>query len=135
MNSMHIKKIRTVLIYAAILGLGLAVGRVASKVPQWLTPAYVEGDFQSFYPDAATKVVLYGTKTCPYCQQTRAYLNDHHIPFADIDVNHAGKGQQDYRSFGESAVPVILIGNRRITGFKQSAIEAALEQLARPSAR
>ncbi|WP_332854302.1 glutaredoxin family protein [Duganella sp. S19_KUP01_CR8] len=132
---MHIKRIKTVLIYAAILGLGLGVGRVASKVPQWLTPAYVEGDFQAYYPDPATKVVLYGTKTCPYCQQTRAYLNEHHIPFADVDVSHTGKGQQDYRSFGETAVPVILIGNRRITGFKQSVIEAALEQLPRPSAR
>ncbi len=129
MNSMHVKKIKTVAIYAAILALGLGVGRVASKVPQWLTPAYVEGNFQAYYPDAATKVVLYGTKTCPYCQQTRAYLDQHHIPFADIDVGHAGKGQQDYRSFGETAVPVILIGNRRITGFKLPVIEAALEQL------
>ncbi|GJJ04931.1 hypothetical protein RugamoR64_54690 [Duganella rhizosphaerae] len=135
MNSIHIKKIKTVLIYAAILGLGLAVGRVASKVPQWLTPAYVEGNFQSYYPDAATKVVLYGTKTCPYCQQTRAYLSAHHIPFADVDIGAGGKGQQDYRSFGETTVPVILIGNRRITGFKLPVIETALEQLKPASSR
>lgn len=135
MNSMHIKKIKAILVYAAILGLGLGIGRVATKVPQWLTPAYVEGNFQSYYPDTSTKVVLYGTKTCPYCQQTRDYLSERNIPYADVDVSHAGKGQQDYRSFGETAVPVILIGNRRITGFKQSVIEAALEQLPRPPAR
>lgn len=129
MNSMHIKNIKTVVVYAAILALGLGVGRVASRVPQWLAPAYVEGDFQAYYPDASTKVVLYGTKTCPFCQQTRAYLSAHHIPYADVDVGQAGKGQQDYRSFGETAVPVVLIGNRRITGFKLPVIEAALAQL------
>ena len=135
MNSMHVKKIKTVLVYAAILALGLGVGRVASKVPQWLTPPYVEGDFQAYYPDAATKVVLYGTKTCPFCQQTRAYLSAHQIPYADVDISLGGKGQQDYRSFGETSVPVILIGNRRITGFKQPVIDAALEQLKRTAGR
>jgi len=128
MNSMHVK-IKTGLAYAAILALGLGVGHVATKVPQWLAPPYVEGNFQSYFPDASTKVVVYGTKSCPFCQRTRSYLSAHGIPYADIDINHAGKGQQDYESFGEKAVPVILIGNRRITGFKQQAIEAALEQL------
>lgn len=134
MNSTHVKKIKTILVYAAILGLGLGIGRLATKVPQWLAPAYVEGNFQSYYPDASTKVVLYGTKTCPYCQLTRDYLSEHNIPYVDVDVSHTGKGQQDYRSFGETAVPVILIGNRRITGFKLPVIEAALDQL-KPTAR
>lgn len=129
MNNVHVKKIKTGLAYAAILALGLGVGRVASKVPQWLAPSYVEGNYQAYYPDASTKVVVYGTKSCPYCAQTRAYLSGHHIPYADIDVSEGGKGQQDYKSFGETSVPVILIGNRRITGYKVPAIEAALAQL------
>ncbi|RFP12349.1 glutaredoxin family protein [Duganella sp. BJB488] len=129
MNNVHLKKIKTGLAYAAILALGLGVGRVASKVPQWLAPSYVEGNYQAYYPDASTRVVVYGTKSCPYCAQTRAYLNGHHIPYADIDINQGGKGQQDYQSFGETSVPVILIGNRRITGYKVPVIEAALAQL------
>lgn len=126
MNSKHIKNI---LLYAAILALGLAVGRLGSKVPQWLKADYVEGNYQAFYPDPATRVVVYGTKTCPYCQKTREYLSGHHIRYADIDIAAPGKGQQDYRSFGQNNVPLILIGNRRITGFDQSVIEAALAQL------
>ena len=126
MNSKHIKNI---VLYAAILALGLAVGRLGAKVPQWLKADYVEGNYQSFYPDAATRVVVYGTKTCPYCQKTREYLSAHHIPYADIDVNTPGKGQLDYRSFGQNNVPLILIGNRRITGFNQAVIETALAQL------
>ncbi|MYM32486.1 glutaredoxin family protein [Duganella sp. CY15W] len=105
------------------------------QAPQWFKAEYVEGNYQAYYPDAATKVVLYGTKTCPFCQQTRDYLAQHNIPYADIDVTQPGKGQEDYRSLGEKAVPVILIGSRRITGFKQPVIEAALARIKPPQAQ
>ncbi|SHN37898.1 Glutaredoxin [Duganella sacchari] len=129
MNSKHGKRIKTILTYGAILALGLAIGRLGMQAPQWFKSDYVEGNYQAYYPDATTKVVLYGTKTCPFCQKAREYLAQHNIAYADIDVNQPGQGQADYRGLGEKAVPVLLIGNRRITGFKQPVIEAALAQL------
>ncbi|WP_202413913.1 glutaredoxin family protein [Duganella sp. CY15W] len=135
MNGKHTRHIKTVLSYGVILVLGLAIGRLGMQAPQWFKAEYVEGNYQAYYPDAATKVVLYGTKTCPFCQQTRDYLAQHNIPYADIDVTQPGKGQEDYRSLGEKAVPVILIGSRRITGFKQPVIEAALARIKPPQAQ
>lgn len=125
------KHIKSIAIYAGILALGLLVGRLAMQAPAWFKTDYVRGDYQALYPDASTKVVLYGTKTCSYCQKTREYLAQHNVHYADIDVSAPGKGQRDYRSLGERAVPVILIGERRITGFHPAVIDAALAQLKR----
>ncbi|WP_413447868.1 glutaredoxin family protein [Duganella sp. Dugasp56] len=121
-----IKNIKSALLYVLIVACGIGVGRLAMQVPKWLTPAYVEGNFANYFPDATTKVVVYGTQTCPFCMQTRAYLKDHHIAFADIDITQPGKGMADYDSFHVHSVPLILIGNRRIIGFDKPVIEAAL---------
>lgn len=125
-----IKNIKSLLIYACILAIGIGAGRVALQVPKWLTPAYVEGDFKNYYPDAGTKVVIYGTQTCPFCMQARTYFKQQHIAFADIDVEQPGKGMTDFGSFGVHSVPLILIGNRRITGFNKPVVEAALTKAA-----
>lgn len=128
-DQMLFKATKTFLIYALILAGGLAAGRYVPQLINMVMPKYSEGNFSAYYPNAQTRVIVYGTPTCPYCIKTRAYLKQHHIAFSDIDVNTSAKGKHDFAELGGKGVPLILIGNRQMTGFNQAAVDAALRAL------
>jgi glutaredoxin len=126
---MFAKTARNLLVYGLILAAGLAAGRYVPQVVRMVMPKYSEGNFAAYYPDAKTRVVVYGTETCPYCAKARAYLKTRQVAFADFDVAKSDKGKQDFAKLGGKAVPVILIGDRQLVGFDQGAIDAALDKL------
>jgi glutaredoxin len=126
---MFAKTAKNLVLYALILAGGLAIGHYVPKAVQMLKPKYSEGNFAAYYPDAKTRVAVYGTETCPFCAKARAYLKERKVAFNDVDVNKSYKGKHDFSELGGQAVPVILIGNRKLVGFDQKAIDAALDQL------
>jgi glutaredoxin len=126
---MFAKTVKNLAAYAAILAGGLAIGHYLPQAARMLMPKYSEGNFKAYYPDARTQVVVYGTETCPYCVKTRAYLKERNIAFGDVDVNKSPKGKHDFVELGGKAVPVILIGDRKLVGFDREAIDAALGKL------
>lgn len=126
---MFAKTAKNLVIYGVILAGGLAAGRYLPQVAQMVMPKYSQGDFAAYYPDAKTRVVVYGTETCPYCAKARAYLKERQVAFGDFDVAKSDKGKQDFAKLGGKAVPVILIGDRQLVGFNQAAIDAALDKL------
>jgi glutaredoxin len=126
---MFAKQAKNLVLYALILAGGLGIGQYVPKLVNMLKPSYSEGNFAAYYPDAKTRVVVYGTETCPFCAKTRAYLKERNIAFGDFDVDKSDKGKRDFGELGGKAVPVILIGNRKLVGFNQKAIDAALDQL------
>jgi mycoredoxin len=130
---MFAKTARNLLIYGLILAAGLAAGRYVPQVVRMVMPKYSEGNFAAYYPDAKTRVVVYGTETCPYCAKARAYLKSRQVAFGDFDVAKSDKGKQDFAKLGGKAVPVILIGDRQLVGFDQAAIDAALDKLKSPT--
>lgn len=130
---MFAKKLKSLLIYSLILALGLGAGYMVPRMAKWLTPAYTEGNFAAYFPDAKTNVVVYGTETCPFCAQARAYLRERNIPFADIDVAKSAKGKQDFSELKGDKVPLILVGGRRLVGFNKAALEAALAKAGHPA--
>ncbi|RYE79162.1 MAG: glutaredoxin family protein [Oxalobacteraceae bacterium] len=130
---MFAKTAKNLVVYGLILAGGLAVGRYLPQLAQMVMPKYNQGDFAAYYPDAKTRVVVYGTETCPYCAKARAYLKERQVAFGDFDVAKSEKGKQDFAKLGGKAVPVILIGDRQLVGFNQAAIDAALDKLKSPA--
>lgn len=126
---MLLKATKNLLIYALILVGGLAAGRYIPQLVRMVMPKYSEGNFSAYYPNARTKVVVYGTATCPYCIKTRAYLTQHRIVFAEFDVTTSEKGKRDFAQLGGKGVPLILIGDRQMTGFNAAVIDAALDKV------
>lgn len=123
------KLIKNIAIYTLVLAGGLAVGIGGQRAYAALKPNYTEGDYKAYFPDASTKVVVYGTPTCPYCAKARAYLKEHQIAFADYDLKTDKKALQEFEQLQGKSVPLILIGNRRIEGFDQATVEAALKKI------
>ncbi len=123
------KQIKSLLMYAGILAAGLGIGMGVPRLIQAAKPAYTVGNNSAYFPDAQTKVVLYGTPSCPHCATARAYLKEHQIAFTDFDLKSDEKAVRDFKQLGGTGVPLLLVGERRITGFNQSVLEAALKQV------
>jgi len=121
--------------YILILVAGLGIGLIAPQLYKALKPGYSSGDYTAYYPDANTRVVVYGTETCPYCIQARAYLRERAVPFIDRDVDHSDQGRRDFAALGKRVVPVILVGDRLLTGFNKKHLDAALAKAGHPDAR
>ena len=121
------KHLKTVFSYLLIIAAGIAIGTIAPRVPQWLKGDYTEGNYAAYYQNPATKVVMYGTATCPYCAKARDYLNQRGIAFADYDVQASPAAKAAFGKLDGKGVPLILIGDRRIEGFSPSVYDDALK--------
>ncbi len=125
---MLIGKLKSLSLYALVLALGLGCGYVAVNLKGWLKSPYTEGNYAAHFPDPSIQVVVYGTSTCKFCAMTRDYLKQEKIRFADFDVENDPKAREKFIALGSQTVPVILIGDRRISGFNKPVIEAALRK-------
>lgn len=121
------KHLKTVFSYLLIIAAGIAIGTLAPRVPQWLKGDYTEGNYAAYFPNPATRVVMYGTETCPYCAKARDYLRERGIAFADYDVQKSPAAREAFGKLGGKGVPLILIGNRRIDGFMAPVYDDALK--------
>ncbi|HTD03040.1 glutaredoxin family protein [Undibacterium sp.] len=115
--------------YVLILAAGLGVGYAASHAAVWLKPAYREGNYSAYFPNAQSKVVLYGTSWCAFCAKTRSYLREHNINFVDLDIEKSPAAAAQHKQLGGGGVPVVLIGDRKIQGFNSREFDAAISRL------
>ncbi|MBI4591834.1 glutaredoxin family protein [Candidatus Uhrbacteria bacterium] len=73
-------------------------------------------------------VTVYSTSTCPFCKQTKAYLQEHKIEFTDIDVmNDQEKAREMIQKSGQMGVPVIDVGGKIVIGFDQKKLAELLK--------
>lgn len=72
------------------------------------------------------KVVMYMTPTCGYCHRARAFFNKHRVPFVEYNITTSKKARKKFESLNGRGVPLILIGNQKISGFNEPAIRRAL---------
>ena len=76
---------------------------------------------------AQKKVLIYSTPTCPFCHQTKDYLNEKKIVFTDYDVaSDSAKAQEMIDKSGQMGVPVLDIEGKIIVGFDKAAIDKEL---------
>jgi glutaredoxin len=121
--------------FLALFVVSATVGYLAlpMALDQWRVrypaPAFLTGDYSAHYALARSPVVLYGSRSCLFCQQVRDYFAAKKVPFADLMVDSPGPAASHFAKLDQTAVPVILIGNRMIRGFDASTIDEALLQL------
>ncbi|HSU72479.1 MAG TPA: glutaredoxin domain-containing protein [Candidatus Binatia bacterium] len=76
---------------------------------------------------AEHKVLIYSTPTCPYCKQTKDFLKQNNVKYAEVDVSSdEKKAQEMIEKSGQMGVPVIDIDGQIIIGFDKSALKKAL---------
>lgn len=72
------------------------------------------------------KVELYTRQSCPFCQRAKKYLRLRGIPFSEYDTekNRAAKRKKE-RLVEPKVVPVAVIGETTIVGFRKEAFDKA----------
>ena len=77
--------------------------------------------------EAQPNVIVYSTKTCPYCVMAKRYLSDKGVKYADYDVGaDRNKALEMMSKTGQMGVPVLDIKGAVILGFDRMAIDRAL---------
>jgi len=74
-----------------------------------------------------TKIIVYGTPTCPYCILAKQYLEGKKVKFEYVDLSvQKDRVFEIIAKSGQTGVPVIDINSRIIIGFDRDAIDVAL---------
>lgn len=79
-----------------------------------------------------TKVVMYTTRTCPFCKMEKDYLNSRNIQFSEILVDeNPDEAQKMIEISGQMGVPFTVItkengSSENILGFDKARIDSAL---------
>ena len=77
---------------------------------------------------AKPKVKIYSTPTCVYCGMAKEFLNEHKIPFQNVDVSEDSKAAEEMiKKSGQMGVPVLEIGKEIMVGYDLARIKKALK--------
>jgi glutaredoxin-like YruB-family protein len=74
-------------------------------------------------------VVVYSTKSCPWCVKAKEYLDSLKVSYEAIDVGSDREAAKEIvEKTKQRGVPVIKVGERYIVGFDQGKIQSALKE-------
>jgi glutaredoxin-like YruB-family protein len=71
-------------------------------------------------------VELYVTDWCGYCKRAVAYMKAKNIPFVAYDIEKDEAARKRFQQLGGRGVPLIMVGNRRMSGFSPETLERFL---------
>lgn len=108
---------------------GLVGGRFAASLLAKVDSGFTIGDYSVQLADSGHRVVLLGTKWCGFCEKTRKHLASLGVEYADLDIEDSVAAAEMHRKLGAKGVPVLLVGDRQIRGFRPRVIDAALQAM------
>ena len=80
-----------------------------------------------------TSIKLYSNQLCGWCQDAKAYLTKHNIPFEAIDVGtDADAYAEMQRLSGQTYVPTIVVDGKVLADFDVAQLEKFLAKFDKP---
>ncbi len=74
-----------------------------------------------------TKVLIYTTPACVYCQMAKKFFKDHRVAYKEKDVSVDDKAREEMvEKSGQLRAPVIDIDGRIIVGFDEETLSELL---------
>lgn len=75
---------------------------------------------------ASTAVTMFSTSWCPYCKRAKAYFAKKGVNFREVDIEASEAGRREFAEYGGKGVPLIIVGERRMRGFSDAAMDRLL---------
>lgn len=76
-----------------------------------------------------TKVKVYSTPICPYCEMVKSYLDQKGITYEDFDVSIDRMARDEMvRRSGQMGVPVTDIDGQIVVGFDRDRLDKILRK-------
>lgn len=72
-------------------------------------------------------VILYATDWCPYCEKTRALLQQKHITYKEMNIETSDTGRTQYQRLAGKGVPVLLVAGEVVRGYNEQRIRQVLD--------
>ena len=78
--------------------------------------------------NAAKKVKIYTTSTCPWCVKTKEFLKANNIFYEEINISLDEKARNEmFEKSGQLGVPVTDVEGTIIVGFDKEGLKKALK--------
>lgn len=77
----------------------------------------------------AGMITMYSTAWCGHCKRAKRYFARRNIPYREIDVEKSAEGRREYQQLGGDGVPLIIVGNKAMSGFDEGTLESMLASL------
>jgi glutaredoxin len=71
-------------------------------------------------------IIIYSGIHCAPCDAVKHFLHERGFEYTEKNVNKDKQARQEMREMGMLSIPVTLIGDHKIQGFDQPALETAL---------
>jgi glutaredoxin len=76
------------------------------------------------YSDAENRdVIIYTAEWCGYCKSAKAYFDELGIEYSEYDIEKSRQAYLDYKSQGGAGLPLILVGDQKMTGFSRAGFQ------------
>lgn len=76
-------------------------------------------------PDS--RVVMFSTAWCGYCEQARRLLQSAGIDYREYDIEKSAEAFEQYQALGGRGVPLLVINGKLLRGFDKRQILRALK--------
>lgn len=113
---------RLILIRRTLLGIALFLTLVLLGLDRYAAMVHRPSEH-------STRIVIYTTMRCPYCEKLRRDLAASAIPYTEHDVEKTLQGQLGFWALHARGVPVSAIGPRIVYGYRVQEIQEALKDL------
>ena len=76
---------------------------------------------------AEKNIVIYTTRTWPWCHRAKEYLSQKGMKYTEYDVaGDREKAQEMIKKSGQMGVPVIIVDDNIVVGFDQASLDKYL---------
>lgn len=72
------------------------------------------------------KIIMYTTEWCPVCKRAKKFFRRNNIPYINKDVEKSIVAKKEYKALRGTGVPLIYIGETRISGFSKARVRRIL---------
>ena len=83
-----------------------------------------------------SEVMVFTTSTCPWCRRAKEYLAARGLSFREVNVERDAEAAEEMvEATGQTAVPVVKIGETWVVGFHPPTIDQTLARAGRGAGR
>lgn len=73
-------------------------------------------------------VIMYGADWCPRCREAKQYMATKGIRFVYYNIEVDAAAKRDFDAYGGTGIPLIIVGNNKMRGFRAATLEYYLNQ-------
>jgi len=68
-------------------------------------------------------VIMYGADWCPRCREAKQYMATKGIRFVYYNIEVDAAAKRDFDAYGSTGIPLIIVGNNKMRGFRATTLE------------